>query len=267
MNSYPSTGMITTSPTNPLDEIPVGPQIFPFGTPTDTESRVNPYQSINYQQGLTTQIQTPEIYPSNTYQTINTPITYYNEPSIKYQTTQYLPSTNIGTVHNLGVVSTEYQTVVSYKPVSKTVFVPLIRTKYIAVPDDGTDVINPPIPTPNPEVQQPLSLPSTVPLPAPVQAPIMSILPPPVTPPPTSIITSFNTPFQQGNFVSNYPIYENDPRRFGSNLPINLNTLEALNISRGNLSNNISPLGTTSLNNINLGELNTNLNRGLNTTI
>ena len=156
MSQYPSTGMVTTSPTNPLEEIPIGPQIFPFGTPTVAESRVEPYQSTNYQQRVT-QIQAIGTYPSTTYQTLSDattytseyqttdiyPLTNYDESVItNYQTTEVLPSTNIETVqqgvYDLGTyqttvtpaVSTGYKTVVRYKPVTKTVHVPQVTTKY-----------------------------------------------------------------------------------------------------------------------------------------
>ena len=295
MSQYPSTGMVTTSPTNPLDEIPIGPQIFPYGTPTVAESRVEPYQSTNYQQGVT-QIQSTDTYPSTTYQTLGDattytseyqttdaiPLTNYGESVItNYQTTEVLPSTNIETVqqgvYDLGAyqtteyqnlvtpaVSTGYKTVVRYKPVTKTVYVPQVTTKYVPVPVDSetSGVINPAIPTPNPIIQQSLTNPQTVPLPAPVQAPAMSILPPPLAMPAPPAPMPGDT-----HFIKNYPIYENDPRRIAGSLAINPSTVQALN--NANLSTSITPVGVVPSQGVGLG-LNTGnlggLNTGLNTT-
>ena len=239
MSQYSPTGMVTTSASNPLDEIPIGPQVYPFGTPTVAESRVEPYQSTNYTQGTTTQIQT-DAYPSTSYQTLgdlNTfttstdvfPLSNYDASALtQYQTTDTYPITNVETIQqgaiDLGttnyqyqtaispVVNTGYKTVVRYKPVTKTVYVPKVVTKYVPAPADSgiPDTINPLVPTPNPISQQPLSSSKTVPLPAPVQAPAMSILPPPLTmPAPPAPMPG------DPHFVNNYPIYENDPRRTG----------------------------------------------------
>jgi hypothetical protein len=84
------TGMVTTSPTNPSDQIPVGPQIFPFGTPTVEESQINPYQSTNYAQGLTTQVQT-SVLPDTTYQTVGADASTY---VTQYQASDALAGVN-----------------------------------------------------------------------------------------------------------------------------------------------------------------------------
>ena len=97
------TGMVTTSPTNPSDQIPVGPQIFPFGTPTVEESQINPYQSTNYAQGLTTtQVQT-SVLPDTTYQTVGADASTY--------VTQYQASDALAGVNYDASALTQYQTV------------------------------------------------------------------------------------------------------------------------------------------------------------
>jgi len=96
------TGMVTTSPTNPSDQIPVGPQIFPFGTPTVEESQINPYQSTNYAQGLTSQVQTTAL-PDTTYQTVGADASAY--------VSQYQASDALAGVNYDASALTQYQTV------------------------------------------------------------------------------------------------------------------------------------------------------------
>ena len=168
-------GTITHSATNPLDEIPVGPQQFPFGDPQSVQSDVEAYAASNYQTTPTsfstqlptttdyqTQFQDVSTYQSNEYPTTN----YATSSSVQY--TQPVQEVNYNVTETPTTsVSTQYQTVTRYKPVTKTVYVPKTVTTY----------------TQGSGVQGGFNL---LPL-------------PPVVP--------------GEHFVSNYPIYENDPRR------------------------------------------------------
>ena len=351
-----SSGMVTSNPTNPTDEIPIGPQVFPYGTPMTSESQVEPYLSTNYSNfnmgGATSS--SLDAFPTTNslmYQNeqYNTPVetsltgaypatNYQNGTS--YQTgdlgygTYGSTTTNVGT-YDLGAFQTsEYQindygtpsfqsvsvptyqstsgfkTVVRYKPVTKTIMVPQIVTNYVPVSINsgvqgsiipGSE-INPMVPTPNPITQQPLFQSKTAPLPAPVQAPAMPISLPT---PPTAPVPAPMPNYTGGHFVSNYPIYENDPKRSTILNSIAINPLNSLNASTATLATSVPiggnlagnqlinpaaaglanvPLNTsitgvnpqlaglnTGLNNVNAGinslnaGLNTGLNAGLNT--
>ena len=307
--SFPSTGMITTSPTNPLDEIPIGPQTFPFGTPTAEKSHVEPYLATSYKNdNSTTIINSTQVYPATNYQNVSTnsneyqvheeyPVTNYQTSTIKqeYTDTAVYPATNYKKVttskyeeipkeaYYLGetiknkttstpLLTTSYQTITSYKPVVKTVLVPRITTTYIPNPYGNlveTRVINPPIPTPEPNAQRPLYSPKTVPLPAPVLAPFVPLGKPPV-PKPAPTITPMQIQVQDdSHYISNYPIYETDPRRSEYYIKRNQSILNSMNlgsqvITSHNPTNSITGniLGTDL--GINNG-LNTGLNSGMNT--
>ena len=78
------TGMVTYSQTNPLDQIPVGPQVFPFGTPTVEQSQVEPYLASNYAAN-SAQIEAPDV----AYQSIG------NAANMtQVQTVESLPAAN-----------------------------------------------------------------------------------------------------------------------------------------------------------------------------
>ena len=107
-----SSGMVTTSATNPLDEIPIGPQVFPYGTPQGAESQVEPYLSTNYPTpAASTLVQSVGAYPTTTstvqavptYSVIQTPVAEsvpavtYETPQIAYQPINILPTPVYGT--------------------------------------------------------------------------------------------------------------------------------------------------------------------------
>ena len=284
MSQMMPTGMVTSSPTNPLDQIPVGPQVFPFGTPTESQSHVEPYLASNYPGGIkSSQIQTTDA----TYQTVDAtnyitqvqavdalPATNYDVtalatdalpaanydvtalatdalPAVNYDATaiaaEALPVANNDAsalaqyqmvealpaaegVYDAGayqtaaqytegyatgyqyrtvmkpVVKTGYQTVVRYKPVTKTTLVPKVTTKYVPVTKNA---VNPAVSTLGTVPQQSLALTQTTPLVA------SSLQTSAITPQPIAMTASPLSMGGDSHFVSNYPIYENDPRRTG----------------------------------------------------
>ena len=248
MTEYTSTGMIARSLQNPLDEIPVGPQVFPYGTPTLAESRIEPYQSTNYENLYSSNnIQQGNTFPSTNYQVTNNYINNYTPIDSNVQT-------NIGTNYQTyNVPVTKYQSVISYKPVSKTVMVPKVINKMIPISDyegqTSSSSINPKVQTPNPIVQQPLPpqeafdnkpmIESETPSQPNIKAPIMplvfnnnqSIPPNPISP----IITIYNDP----HFIRNYPIYENDQKKISDSLDKSSGVLENANPNGTNPSYSI----------------------------
>ena len=260
------TGMVTSSPTNPLDQIPVGPQVFPFGTPIESQSQVEPYLASNYPTGIKssqtadatyqtlgdasnyiTQVQGVDALPAANYDVTALgadalPATNYDVTALganalpaanydtsalaQYQMAEALPAAE--GVYDAGayqtaaqytegyaagyqyktvlkpVVKTGYQAVVKYKPVTKTTYVPKVTTKYVPV---AKNVANPAVSTLGTVPQQSLALTQTTPLAA-SSLQGSSILPQPMAMPPLPI-------GGDSHFVSNYPIYENDPRRTG----------------------------------------------------
>ena len=239
-NSQSAAGMVAYSAANPQDEIPVGPQVFPYGSPQNIESQVEPYLASGYNAGVTNEITAGGNYLVDNVQT-SAMTTEYAQPEVQYQTsgltTEYQTVNNQGTInyeygetpvnYDVGAYQTQgyqeaayqtinspetqitnqYQTDVQYQPVVKTVMAPKVVTSYVASPvnDLGQTFTPPPVSTPNLEVQQPLPNPETVPLPAPIQAPFM--IPKPIPLPPAELTIG------NDHYVSNYPIYENDPRR------------------------------------------------------
>ena len=216
-----SSGMVIHSAENPEDEIPVGPQIYPYGTPQQAQSTVGT--------GLTSEIPTTGGYQVGGVQTRATVDTENLQPEVQYDNSQYettiTPQVNYvesPITYNVGVtgyqeagyntLSGPMKTITRYEPVTSTVMVPQVTTRYVAMPSryrTGDTFTPPPIPTPELAVQQPLYNPDTVPLPAPIQAPFAALPQPkiiPVPPPPPPVI-------DEGHYVSNYPIYETDPRR------------------------------------------------------
>jgi hypothetical protein len=119
-----SSGMITHSMVNPTDEIPVGPQVFPYGTPQLSQSQVNPYMATNYSNTMTT---TSTTIPTTTsVQYVETPVQEV------YQTTPVVQTSSV--VQTTPVVQTQYQKVIRYKPVTKTVYMPKVVTSYVQAP-------------------------------------------------------------------------------------------------------------------------------------
>lgn len=271
ISSFSSKGMVTISHNNPLDEIPIGNQIFPYDTPTIEESQVGPYQTTDYLKGVSSRvIQFSEAYPTSNYQikslnntagyqtTETYPLTNYKSPIItnEYKTNSAYPLTNkivktstsqetydLGnyklpdneikqrdyTIVNVPTLSTTYKTVASYKPASRTIYTPRISTTYLSVPVTtpvDTTPINPPIPSPSPIVHQSLSSSQIVPLPAPVMAPLQPLAPQQYPKPiQVSILIQ-----DDSHYVSNYPIYENDPRKSEFISRRNQSIIDSLNL-------------------------------------
>ena len=182
-----SSGMITHSATNPTDEIPIGPQIYPYGTPQLSQSTIEPYMGTDYNTGFASEVPITGDYQLGGVQTT----TEYMQPEVQYETSQYetytAPQVSYGetplTYDTGAYQTTEYQgagyetysapnlsTSIRYQPVTETVMVPKVTTSYVP---SGVD---------------PLTPPQLIPMPP----------PPPVGDP---------------HYISNYPIYEYDPRR------------------------------------------------------
>ena len=152
-----ASGMVTYSAANPLDEVPVGPQVFPYGTPQVTQSMVEPYAATNY----ASQLQTAEIgeYPSSSvlqdanivqqnvlpaasnieYVQGATPEITYDAGALQTGGLTYQAASAPMT----SGVTTSYQTVVRYKPVTRTVMTPRVTTKYVQVPVNTGVQFNP----------------------------------------------------------------------------------------------------------------------------
>ena len=229
------TGMVAYSATNPLDQIPVGPQVFPFGAPTVDQSQVEPYQASVYSPGIkSSQMQIPD----STYQSVGDASNYMTQvqavdslPAANYDASALAPQYQMAEAqpaaeavydagayqtgvqyaegYNTGyqyrtvlkpVVKTEYQTVVKYKPVTKTTLVPKVTTKYVPV---AKTVANPAASTIGNLPQQSLALSQANPLAG-------SALQGSALSPQTMAMPTVGA---DPHFVHNYPIYENDPRR------------------------------------------------------
>ena len=152
-----ASGMVTYSAANPLDEVPVGPQVFPYGTPQVTQSMVEPYAATNY----ASQLQTAEIgeYPSSSVlQDANivqqnvlpaaSNIQYVQgaAPEITYDAGALQTgglTYQAASAPMTSAVTTSYQTVVRYKPVTRTVMTPRVTTKYVQVPVNTGAQFNP----------------------------------------------------------------------------------------------------------------------------
>ena len=150
-------GMATYSATNPLDEVPVGPQVFPYGTPQVTQSMVEPYAATNY----ASQLQTAEIgeYPSSSVLQDANIVQQNVLPAAS--NIQYVQGAAPEITYDAGAlqtggltyqaasapmtsgVTTSYQTVVRYKPVTRTVMTPRVTTKYVQVPVNTGAQFNP----------------------------------------------------------------------------------------------------------------------------
>ncbi len=152
-----ASGMVTYSAANPLDEVPVGPQVFPYGTPQVTQSMVEPYAATNY----ASQLQTAEIgeYPSSSVLQDANIVQQNVLPAAS--NIQYVQGAAPEITYDAGAlqtggltyqaasapmtsgVTTSYQTVVRYKPVTRTVMTPRVTTKYVQVPVNTGAQFNP----------------------------------------------------------------------------------------------------------------------------
>ena len=163
-----SSGMVTHSAVNPTDEIPVGPQVYPYGTPQIAESNVNPYLSTTYQKAITaipTATNVEVVQPVTTVQEVAVATPVVETPVAAVQQAYQSP---------LLVSQIGYQKVMRYVPVAKTALVPRVTTSYATVPvgtivgDVGTVVGNVAPAVAAPVVQAPV-----VPAPA-VAAPVVA---------------------------------------------------------------------------------------------
>ena len=171
-----SSGMVTHSAVNPTDEIPVGPQVYPYGTPQIAESNVNPYLSTSYQKTITaipTATNVEVVQPVTTVKevavatpVVQTPVAAVQEVAVATPVVQTpvavvqevavatpVVETPVAAVQQayqspLLVSQIGYQKVMKYVPVAKTALVPRVTTSYATVPvgtivgDVGTVVGN-----------------------------------------------------------------------------------------------------------------------------
>ena len=232
-------GMVTYSATNPLDEVPVGPQVFPYGTPQVTQSMVEPYAATNY----ASQLQTAEIgeYPSSSvlqdanivqqnvlpaasnieYVQGATPEITYDAGALQTGGLTYQAASAPMT----SGVTTSYQTVVRYKPVTRTVMTPRVTTKYVQVPVNTGAQFNPVGQSVLPVGQsvlpgvQNLAASQGIPMVQGLQTSALGPVAPAMIPLSSGQLAQplgvppYNT---SSHFVRNYPVYENDRtlRRF-----------------------------------------------------
>ena len=172
-----SSGMITHSATNPTDEIPIGPQIYPYGTPQLSQSTIEPYMGTDYNTGFASEVPITGDYQLGGVQTT----TEYMQPEVQYETSQYetytAPQVSYGetplTYDTGAYQTTEYQgagyetysapnlsTSIRYQPVTETVMVPKVTTSYVP---SGVDPLTPPqlipMPPPPPVVHLLLTIP------------------------------------------------------------------------------------------------------------
>ena len=171
-----SSGMVTHSAVNPTDEIPVGPQVYPYGTPQIAESNVNPYLSTTYQKAITaipTATNVEVVQPVTTVQevavatpVVQTPVAAVQEVAVATPVVQtpvaavqevavatpvvQTPVAAVQQVYQSPLLVSQigYQKVMKYLPVAKTALVPRVTTSYATVPvgtivgDVGTVVGN-----------------------------------------------------------------------------------------------------------------------------
>jgi len=241
-----ASGMVTYSAANPLDEVPVGPQVFPYGTPQVTQSMVEPYAATNY----ASQLQTAEIgeYPSSSVlQDANivqqnvlpaaSNIQYVQgaAPEITYDAGALQTgglTYQAASAPMTSAVTTSYQTVVRYKPVTRTVMTPRVTTKYVQVPVNTGAQFNPvgqsvlpvgqsvlPVGQSVLPVGQNLAASQGIPMVQGLQTSALGPVAPAMIPLSSGQLAQplgvppYNT---SSHFVRNYPVYENDRtlRRF-----------------------------------------------------
>ena len=234
-----ASGMVTYSAANPLDEVPVGPQVFPYGTPQVTQSMVEPYAATNY----ASQLQTAEIgeYPSSSVlQDANivqqnvlpaaSNIEYVQgaAPEITYDAGALQTgglTYQAASAPMTSAVTTSYQTVVRYKPVTRTVMTPRVTTKYVQVPVNTGAQFNPVGQSVLPVGQsvlpgvQNLAASQGIPMVQGLQTSALGPVAPAMIPLSSGQLAQplgvppYNT---SSHFVRNYPVYENDRtlRRF-----------------------------------------------------
>ena len=154
-----SSGMVAHSAVNPTDEIPVGPQVYPYGTPKLAESNVNPYLSTTYQNTVTavpTATNVEVVQPVTTVQevavatpVVQTPVAAVQQVAVATPVVQ-TPVAAVQQVYQSPLLVSQigYQKVMKYLPVAKTALVPRVTTSYATVPvgtivgDVGTVVGN-----------------------------------------------------------------------------------------------------------------------------
>ena len=234
-----ASGIVTYSAANPLDEVPVGPQVFPYGTPQVTQSMVEPYAATNY----ASQLQTAEIgeyQSSSVLQDANivqqnvlpaasnieyvqgaTPEITYDAGALQTGGLTYQAASAPMT----SGVTTSYQTVVRYKPVTRTVMTPRVTTKYVQVPVNTGAQFNPVGQSVLPVGQsvlpgvQNLAASQGIPMVQGLQTSAFGPVAPAMIPLSSGQLAQplgvppYNT---SSHFVRNYPVYENDRtlRRF-----------------------------------------------------
>lgn len=287
-----SSGMVTSNPINPTDEVPVGPQEFPFGSADMlAASKVQPYAATNYKQGVEIQgagltpeaaealkaqgygtanfeqaniVQTNVVPVTQTVQTVNTS-SVEDYPVTNYQKTEVIPEVNyqevIPEVQTTEVVQTQPVVTPEVKTGSKTIITYKQVPKTVMVPKVVTTYV-------------PQVVGGGVNTQMPIQAPM-----------------------NNEHYVRNYPIYERrvGPSIFDSTAGYVPNTIGISGVNPtlvaptvtpgltystpvtttglGNLGTNINQIGTglnnlsTGLGNSNLNNLSTginNINTGLN---
>jgi hypothetical protein len=302
----PAANGFTTTTTNLIQD-PIVPSTLQMGTPISQQDLqyTLPSTDIQYGENLTT----TSAYPATNYEYTNAtttttsayPATNYEYTSAASTVDYQVPTTqvNSNTSYQAATAPVQYKEVktIKYVPVTRIKHVPMVRTRYVPVPVNSStaqstltnqSLAQPPLPTPipTPYAQQSLMAPPSTPLTAstaPVQ-PLFNPQPPVAVPTMQSMVT----PANDAHYVSNYPIYENDPRRVGLGITRRGSEFDALN--RGNYGYNSVPgiglttaggnlddfalrsraLGLNGLNtaglNSGLGSLNTGLG-GLNTGI
>ena len=146
-----SSGIVTQNPLNPLDEIPVGPQEFPYGIPnTFTDSNIQPYAATNYNEGVDIQNTFTDLSPDtlNTLQPQGYGTADLNLGDTLLQQTIVLPENNIYQT------TTNYENIEAYPttnyeitiPETTTYTVPELTQQYVE-PTVHYESINPPTTT------------------------------------------------------------------------------------------------------------------------
>ena len=269
-----STGLIGTSTVNPLDEIPIGPQIFPYGNPSLARSSIEPYIATDYsangtnfvenlsksnsygENSISSKNQLKDLYQSVGYGTTQSPnYDLHSHKTIDFENKGY----NIANP-NASSITTGYQLVTSYRPISTTTYTPIIKTSYVPVTVTTIDGIQ--INSSNSFFENSQISSNTVPLPAPIQVSDIPI--PKPKPIPQASLVPFISVQPQSHYVSNYPIYDEESRRVRSYLSIDPNFYQNLTLNANYNTLSYNPNGFGSTRGANLLK-NNSLNMGLNT--
>ena len=269
-----STGLVASSSINPSDEIPIGPQIFPYGNPSIARSNIEPYIATDYRTNGTNNFE--NLYPTNNYRknsissknqskdafqaigygTTQTP----NYDSNSYKTIEFEKKEHNLINPNISTITNGYQLVTSYRPVSTTTYTPIVKTSYVPVTITTVDGVE--INSSNSFFENSQISPNTVPLPAPVQVSDIPI-PKPKPIPQASLVPFIYVPQPHSHYVSNYPIYDEESRRIRSYISTNPNHYENLVFDGNYFTSSYNPNGFVSTRTTNLGR-NNSLNIGLN---